>query len=164
MNILAIDPGPTHSAWVLYDPVARAVLNHGKDRNDDVRRALYEDDTPLVIEGVASYGRPVGMETFNTCIWIGRFIEAIPDPGSAKLIYRRDVKRHLCGTENKVNDAVIRQRLIDLWGGKAAAIGRKASPGPLYGLHADEWQALALAVTCAEIVPNGTRLEVMDNE
>jgi hypothetical protein len=51
----------------------------------------------------------------------------------------------------KVNDAVIRQRLIDIFGpGKAVAIGTKKVKGPLWGLRSDEWQALALAVTFAE--------------
>jgi len=45
------------------------------------------------------------------------------------------------------NDASIRQALIDRFGGKDAAIGRKASPGPLHGIAADVWSALALAVT-----------------
>jgi hypothetical protein len=29
------------------------------------------------------------------------------------------------------------------------AVGRKAAPGPLFGIHADVWSALAIAVTYA---------------
>jgi hypothetical protein len=47
---------------------------------------------------------------------------------------------------------VIRQRLIDIWGGKELAIGNKRSPGRLYGLRGDQWQALALAVVWRETV------------
>jgi hypothetical protein len=31
--------------------------------------------------------------------------------------------------------------------GGSAAVGRKASPGPLYGISRDVWSALAIAVT-----------------
>jgi len=55
------------------------------------------------------------------------------------------VKMHLCG-QARAKDANIRQALIDRFGG-AAAIGRKAAPGPLYGISGDVWQALGLAVT-----------------
>jgi len=164
--ILAIDPGTTHSAKVLYDPNSRCVIIHGKHANDELvctlRIQATNADWRVVIEGIASYGRPVGAEVFQTAIWIGRFIEAWDanrnGQSEAVLIYRRQVKRHLCGSELKVNDAVIRQRLIDLFGpGKAVAIGTKKTPGPLYGLRADEWSALALAVTFSE---QGTKEEI----
>jgi hypothetical protein len=152
--ILAIDPGPEQSAVVLYDPVKRVVMSHGKHGNYEIRDDLWMYSnwySDLVIEMVASYGKPVGAETFETCVWIGRFIEASPDPDSVIRIERKDVKMHLCQATAKVTDAVIRQRLIDLFGpGKDKAIGKKACPGPLYGIKADCWQALALAVTYAD--------------
>jgi len=47
-----------------------------------------------------------------------------------------------------VNDSTIRQAMLDRYGpGREKAIGKKKSPGPLYGIRKDEWQALALAVT-----------------
>ena len=66
---------------------------------------------------------------------------------------RKTVKMHLCSAIVGINDAVIRQRLIDLFGpGKDVEIGTKKKPGPLYGLHGDEWAALAVAVTYAETI------------
>lgn len=44
-------------------------------------------------------------------------------------------------------DANVRQALINRFGGKDAAIGRKAAPGPLYGISRDMRSALAIAVT-----------------
>jgi hypothetical protein len=42
----------------------------------------------------------------------------------------------------------VRASLIDRFGPyKEKAIGKKATPGPLFGIHADEWSALAIAVT-----------------
>jgi hypothetical protein len=156
--ILAIDPGPTESAWVEYIPLGRTLNGHAKEDNRELLARLeWQDEGELlVLERVASYGRPVGAEVFLTCEWLGRFWQAwmsersVAGSRCVRAIERRTVKRHLCGSENKVNDAVIRQRLIDLWGGKEAAIGRKSKPGPLYGIHGDCWQALALAVTAVE--------------
>lgn len=122
---------------------------HGKIPNEDMLELLWGDslehcDT-FLFEQVASYGMPVGQEVFTTVFWAGRFAEVC----SYKcrrfvLMTRNEVKMTLCHRTAKVNDAVIRQRLIDLYGGKEAAIGRKAKPGPLWGIKADVWQALAL--------------------
>ena len=49
-------------------------------------------------------------------------------------------------------------RPIDKFGGsKETAIGKKANPGPLYGVKKDIWAALAVAVTWAET--NGENYE-----
>src|SRR5678809_428964 len=91
--------------------------------------------TRFAIEMIASYGMAVGREVFETCLWIGRFVQAAR--GEHTLVYRRDVKMHLCGN-NAARDSNIRQALIDRFGpGKDKAIGRKALPGPLYGVSAD---------------------------
>jgi hypothetical protein len=162
MRLLAIDPGTEMSAWVLYDTDTRIPLEFGKAHNHTVRDSLAHpivEFDAVVIEMVASYGKPVGQEVFETCVWIGRFLEA--SPRLARRIMRKDVKMHLCGSVSKVTDAVIRQRIIDLYGGNAAAIGRKASPGTLYGIAADVWQALALAITFAERETSGHKVEVL---
>lgn len=143
--MIAIDPGPAQSAWVQYE--GSQVLAAGIDSNDDVLRRIdceWGADEALVIEMIASYGMPVGREVFETCVWIGRFMEAA---GGADLVYRKDVKMHLCGS-TRAKDANIRQALIDRFGpGKERAIGTKKVPGPLYGFKADMWAALAVAVT-----------------
>lgn len=160
MLILAIDPGPTESAWVRYDSESKRVVSHGKCENNavrsDVNRWFNREGAcwEVVCEMVACYGKPVGVEVFQTCITIGRFMEICC--GQMHLLTRADVKKHLCHKVVGVNDSVLRQRLIDIFGpGKDAAIGVKKTPGPLYGIRADEWQALAVAVTFAE-----TRQEV----
>jgi hypothetical protein len=107
----------------------------------------------LAIEMVASYGMAVGATVFETCVWSGRFIERWlvsdkrrPEPVR---VYRKEVKIHLCGSM-RAKDANIRQALIDRYGGKESAIGKKANPGPLYGMSGDCWSALAVAITAAE--------------
>lgn len=156
--ILAIDPGPVESAYVYYDTATRRPTFWTKQQNDRVGREIEMnygfDDHVLddcVIEMVASYGMPVGAEVFETCVWIGRFMELwVPWHNTeAKRIFRLAVKLHLCG-DSRAKDANIRQALIDRFGGKEKAIGRKASPGPLYGMTGDCWSALAVAITTAE--------------
>jgi hypothetical protein len=149
-RILAIDPGNEESAW--------AYVNHGvldgayKGSNAQLLDVLSEHDPEaydaLAIEMIASYGMALGKEVFETCVWIGRFWEAWErHGGTVKLIYRKQVKLHLCET-TKANDSNIRAALIDRFGpGKAKAIGTKKSPGPLYGIKGDEWSALAVALT-----------------
>ena len=148
MNVLAIDPGTTESAWCgLCNGVP---TEFGKLGNREILLSVcglsgFYDH--LAIEMVASYGMPVGAEVFQTVLWAGRFIERFDGPHT--LVYRKDVKLHLCQSP-RANDATIRQALIDRFGGKEAAIGRKATPGPLYGIKGDVWSALAVGLTWRE--------------
>jgi hypothetical protein len=151
--ILAIDPGPEQSAWVKFD--GEMILGHGKASNDvmvDALRRRFRDiegdmaaPSRCVIEQIASYGMAVGAEVFETCVFTGRFMEAF-GPERCDRLPRIKVKNHLCHS-SRANDANIRQAIIDRFGGKERAIGKKAAPGPLYGIAGDEWAALAVALT-----------------
>lgn len=149
--LIAIDPGPTESAYVFWD--GERISQHGKIANEELLERLAKLDFfkccprderrhPLYIEMIASYGMAVGKEVFETCVWIGRFLEAY---GGAQLVYRKEVKLHLCGT-NRAKDSNIIQALKDRFGDK----GTKKDPGLTYGLKADVWQAFALAVYAAD--------------
>jgi hypothetical protein len=163
-RLLAIDPGCEESAWVLYDTGAQLPLRWVKEPNAAVANRLgaFSDVFPqrCVIEMIASYGMAVGKEVFETCVWIGRFMECWADTTMPpELVYRREVKLHMCASV-RAKDANIRQAIIDRYGpGKERAVGLKASPGPLYGFKADCWQALALAITAAET--QGASVELM---
>ena len=152
MRFLAIDPGPVESAIVFYDPDAKRPAYWEKAPNVEILDHLnYVHGRTLAVECIASYGMAVGAETFSTCEWVGRFIERwLAHFGAEpRRVFRREVKLHLCN-DSRAKDANIRQALIDRYGGKATAIGRKADPGPLYGISGDVWAALAVAVTAAE--------------
>jgi len=148
-TVLALDPGTDVTGWALLDH--GVVIGSGVMPNHDVLASLslYIDShgwmcaEVLAIEMIASYGMPVGREVFETCVWIGRFIEAWED--RYRLIYRKDVKMHLCGSP-RAKDANIRQALLD----KLGPQGNKANPGPTYGVKSHAWAALAVAVTAAE--------------
>lgn len=157
--IIAIDPGTTESAILGLYNGEPSFGCYGIFPNEEILKKLEDcyfdrdDGVTLVIEGVACYGMPVGKETFQTCVWIGRFIQnwVMSGPGFTDeewhLLYRPDIKMHLCHTM-RAKDPHIRQALIDRFGpGKNKAIGKKATPGPLYGIKSHLWSALALACT-----------------
>jgi hypothetical protein len=143
-SVLAIDPGSAQSAWLRFE--GDRPQGFGIVANDVLVRALRTGRLPevVVIEKVESYGMAVGAEVFDTVLWAGRFAEAahrVP----VVLLPRRAVKLALC-RDSRAKDANIRLALIDRFGG-SAAIGRKAAPGPLYGISRDVWSALAIAIT-----------------
>lgn len=140
MKLLAIDPGTHKSAFVIWDG-ARVGECGILDNDELIHRMRFSEFyvSLAAIEMIASYGMPVGAEVFETCVWIGRFIERL---GDTRLIYRKDVKMHLCGT-TRAKDANIRQSLID----KLGPVGTSKNPGPLYGVKSHLWAALGVAVT-----------------
>lgn len=147
MIVTGIDPGTTQSAWVSYN--GAIVTAYDIQPNEDVLGMLRADslrsaDESMVCEWVESYGMAVGKEVFETVFWIGRFAEAW-SPSRYDRLPRRVIKQHFCHTA-RATDANIRQVLIDRFGGQEAAIGRKSSPGPLYGIKSHCWSALAVAI------------------
>lgn len=155
MRVLAIDPGNVESAYALIDAETRQPVDVNKIDNHLMRQALVDGTLTQVdvgagaVEMVASYGMAVGRDVFETCVWIGRFIEA---SGCGLLpVVRRDVKLHHCGSA-KAKDANITQALIDRFAHNVPNRGKgtKAEPGWFYGFRADIWQAYALAVLVAD--------------
>ena len=155
MSILAIDPGPEESAWVRYDPEAHRVEDKGIWPNAQLGGFLHHHGgkarTTLAVEMVQSFGMPVGQEVFETVLWTGRFVEAWGGP--FELVYRKDVKLHLCH-DLRAKDSNIRQALLDRFprtgGGATPQVGIKSDPGPLYGFKTHLWSALAVAITAIE--------------
>lgn len=110
------------------------------------RRAL------LAVERVRSQGQS-GDSLLRTSEVVGRMRERAERMGYAtEPVYRTDVLRYLdCfggkGTRDaKVKAAISRDYGFDSWRG---AVGKKAAPGPLYGLAKDGWAALGVALTAA---------------
>lgn len=153
MSLLAIDPGPIQSAWLVYHDGQPEAF--GKEDNDLVLSVIRSSTADrLAVEMIASYGMPVGADVFSTCVWVGRFVQQWVHEGREfpDLIPRMSVKMHLCG-QSRAKDANVRQALIDRYGpGRELAIGRKASPGPLYGVSGDVWAALGVAVTAGDSI------------
>lgn len=140
MKVLAIDPGNVKSAFVVWD--GKTILDKGILDNEEMIEYAGAYDN-LVVEMIASYGMAVGRTVFDTCVWIGRFIEAMSPSGKFDLVYRKDAKMHLCHTM-KAKDGNIRQALIDRF--EPTLEPKKRPYGVLKGVSADIWAALAVAV------------------
>lgn len=150
-EVLAIDPGSEESAWVVWD--GERALAHDITPNEELRRFFLENPhfynaEYMAVEMVASYGMAVGAEIFRTCVWIGRFEElwVAARRRGFREVFRREVKLQLCG-QSRAKDANVRQTILDQFGGRAAAMGKKKAPGPLYGVRSDIWAALGVAMT-----------------
>ena len=142
--ILSIDPGNIESAYCVIDKKTYKPIEFGKINNYELLQKINNDEFEyydfLTIEMVASYGMPVGKEVFETCVWIGRFIEACKCEW--EFVYRKDVKINLCNSM-KAKDTNIRQALIDRFG----VVGTKKNKGWFYGFKADIWSAYAVGIT-----------------
>lgn len=156
--VMGIDPGTERTAYWLGDPdnMDRPTVAMGWLENERmlarIREWIAGTHTLLIaVEWVTNYGKPVGSDTFEMIRWIGRFHQAIVDydqPGDVPepvYLRRPDVARRLAGAAN-VKEPLLRQILLDRWGGSARAVGRKKTPGPLYGVKSHVWSALAVAV------------------
>ena len=139
--ILAIDPGSEISAYVLLDNDYK-IIEFGKVINEKMLLiiATYDCMDTIIIEMIASYGMPVGAEVFETCVWIGRFMQAANC--KVERLYRKEVKLHLCNSV-KAKDSNIIQALKDRFGDK----GTIKNKGYFYGFAKDIWQAMAVGVT-----------------
>jgi hypothetical protein len=142
--LYAIDPGTEQSAVVQLD-ASGGVDGRMWDNRDLViafRGTKWFLTGHLVIEQIESFGMPVGVETFETVFWSGRFAEAWDTRGGTwSRIGRKAVKLALCGTA-KAKDPHIRQALIDRYGGSACV----KKGGALAGIKSHCWAALAVAV------------------
>jgi len=154
MTVIAVDPGHVQTGWVAFD--GTRVLAHAIQPNATVLTMLGRLNAPgapidpvagVVFEQIESFGMPVGREIFETVFWTGRFYQGT-NARVARLT-RRQVKLHLCQSA-QARDSSIRVALLDRFGG-AAAKGTKTRPGPLFGIKADEWSALAIAVTWCDL-------------
>lgn len=150
MKIFAIDPGNVESAYCVIDEETYKPEEFGKVKNEILLNLIYSrlsnsvNYYTMVIEMIASYGMPVGKEVFDTCVWIGRFVEAYDK--DYKFIYRKDEKMNICHSM-KAKDSNIRQALIDRFG----PVGTKKNPGWFYGFKADIWSAYAVGITYLDL-------------
>lgn len=150
MIVLAIDPGPTQSAYAVLESLDHGktltVVEFAKTQSSEVLAKFYDQSfmksvDAVVCEEIQSYGQAVGREVFETVHWCGRFHEASIKSTELIMVPRREVKLHHCG-RTTANDSNIRAQLIDRFGKP----GVKKNPGLFYGVTADCWQAIALGV------------------
>ena len=152
--IFAVDPGNTESGFALVKMPKFELLDFGKLENEILLQKIpiiVGEADHFAIEMVASYGMPVGKDVFETCVWIGRFIQAAMEaelPMRHHFVYRKDEKLCLC-FDSRAKDSNIRQALIDRYAkfDFKSGKGTKKTPDTFYGVAKDVWQAIAVAVT-----------------
>lgn len=175
MNIVAIDPGSSHSGitWLQYDefqpdrarfPTALVrwedavennyVLNSILCLNPRRRKTIIPDSDRMdvvVVEVIAPQRQPYGWDVANTSEAAIRFSQRSFDIGIHRPVtmQRSEVRTVLCGHVACTNLAV-ETTVIDYFGpGQEAAVGTKKKPGQLYGLQKKNkhaWAALSLGV------------------
>lgn len=133
-----IDPGPVNQSIVYFDGGRCEAFECTRDSGP-----ILFYDVPVACEWIESYGMAVGASVFRTVHAIGWLNAKAP---SMRLIPRRDIKLHLCGSM-RAKDSNIRQALIDRFGHP----GTKKKPGLIYGIKSHYWAALAVAVTAMDI-------------
>lgn len=157
--ILAIDPGNEESGVVVIRESDLKPIYAAKISNEELLENLIMDRYErlndiesiehVAIEMIASYGMAVGKTVFETCVWIGRFIQAFYGVElPIKYIYRKEEKLNLCQSM-KAKDSNIVQALIDRFAPNTTNKGKgtKKEPGWFYGFKKDIWQAYAVGVT-----------------
>ena len=152
MRVLGIDPGPERCGVVVYCTTARRcifakVLDTEPLLCRRFKSLVKLHEVELVgIERVQSYGI-AGGSLLRTSEVVGRLWQsAIALEVAMRLVYRREVLTALDVSGKGSRDALVRARLIELHGGtRAAACGKKAAKGPLYGVAGHSWAALAVA-------------------
>jgi len=161
--VLAIDAGTTHSGVVLTlleDGNPPEVLEMFQDmKNEDLRyysikvHHIYGTRADRIfIEDIVSYGMEIGQTTMDTIKWNGRFAERLLiHEREVEWVSRKEVKIYLCG-DSRAKTPNITQSIRDIYtraglatgGGKDPVKGIKSNPGPLFGIAAHAWSALAL--------------------
>ena len=168
MHLLAIDPGTTESAYVVmrgdYSP-----LSHAKVPNDQLLDFVYAGVFDvLVIECMESRAprdnkgkqNVIGWTTYETCYWIGRFMEAAVSRGIPIFrVMRTEEKSRIIPTKKnrlpplpspvpRSIDSKIRNGLIARFAkfDKKNGKGKANCKDTFYGFKADEWSAFAVGV------------------
>lgn len=142
--IIGIDPGPTESAYTILNDDG-TVNKSQKIDNFSLLQMLGEYGIAgehICIEMIASYGMAVGKEVFETCVWIGRFMQRYNEWSCIKpqRVTRKEIANHVCGSP-RANDSNVRQAMLDRYGEK----GTRSNPGPLFGFKADMFASLAVS-------------------
>lgn len=154
--MMGIDPGPVRSGVVWWDAATRHVLQAdgamdnaallAELRDSSLGSGFFAHCDVLAIECIEAMYAHVGAATVQTILFTGRCMEAAESCAGLEVVALspQAIKTAVCGTAS-AKDPAVRQALIDLLG----APGRKADPGPTYGVNKHAWRALA-AVVAAE--------------
>ncbi len=157
MIVLGIDPGPSCSGFVLYDTEARCVTRADKAATLATIVGVMADHAgPVIIERPTCMG-PLGTGVIGHLLdtaWAAGGMESTARALDCQVstMTRRQVLRSL-GVLSGTGSADSRVRaacIADHDQPARPAVGKKAAPGPLYGVASHAWQALGLVLAWLE--------------
>ena len=148
MNAIGLDPGSKGLHGLAVYRAGRVLYALSQATTDEVLAELRRQPRSVVgIERCQSAGIS-GASLLQTSEFVGRFHQVCLDQGHAvELLYRRVVLKHLDISGKGNRDSLVRQRMLEM---HPAGKGRKADPGPLYGVAGHAWQACAVAVVALD--------------
>jgi hypothetical protein len=156
MMVLGVDPGEKNSAYVLWRYDIGQVIGFGELPNTELIARLREPFRlwcdKIAVEVIRGYGLRTGNETYLSCQWAGRFLEAYESRGAQGFEVQRKTKQgyvhHFCGHDG-AGDTGLYAALKDRFGDP----GTKKAPGIMYGLKSTHLRAaFAVAVFIADQV------------
>jgi len=143
-TLLAIDPGTSKSGWVVL--VDGQIADAGVMDNTELLNLITTLAPPCIsIEWIQSMGMAVGQEVFETCLWVGRFIQIAPKSTRIIRVPRTQVKLHHCGSA-RAKDPNVSAAVREKYGEK----GTKKEPGYFYLVSSHAWQAFAVGAYVME--------------
>lgn len=158
MYVIGIDPANETTAYSVCDLETMRPVWFGRKPNQEALNEIIEHaleliyhrhDVTIAIEGIQSYGNPVGQTTFQTCYWIG-YMQAVFDNYEFKhcLIYRSEERTYICHN-SRAKDSMIIAALTEEFAPTTPNHGKgsKTNPGFFYGFKRDIWQSFAVART-----------------
>lgn len=163
ITTIAIDPGTTHSAYVMLRP-DYSIISAAKVPNEDLRGLLLlggADEMAIeLMEPRHLTNGMIGEETYSTCYWIGRYLEiAQAQDMPVHKVYRTEERSRIIPTKkNKLPplpdwagrgaDSQIRAALIQRFArhDKKNGKGTAKQKDVFYGFKADVWNAFAVGV------------------
>lgn len=165
-EVHAVDPGPVNSAWAHIESPSSGVyklVDFGfmdskvlRDQLVTLAGNTYPRSKILAIEDIVFYQMTAGAAVFETCVWIGRFMEAWGDDSTIARIPRPDCAQRLVG-QRSAKDSQMVAATYARFGAKSLteAKGTKKFPGPLYGVTEHVWSAIAVGLTYIEKAREG---------
>lgn len=160
-TLLCVDPGTYSSGIIILKSKNKEIIYYNKAINNETlidkinknsEQEKYKFDY-LIFEMISNYGMPMGDDTIQTILMIGRIIEAAGKKNCRKIL-RQTIKSEICHNP-KAEDSNVRQAIIDMYprtgSGKVPQIGTKKFPGPLYGITSHAWSALAVGLAWISI-------------
>ena len=142
--ILGIDPGSEQSAFVLFVSETEKIHQKGIMDNETLIKTIESSlrYDCVAIENMQNYGAPFGKSLRDTCIVIGRIIQAASAPYF--LYPRPTIKAQITG--------MVRAKDADVSRALKARYGEAKKGHPLEGIKTHLWAALAVAVYHSDVI------------